>query len=68
MPEDESQTLLDELWAHCVKPQFVYRHRWSVGDVVIWDNCAAWHYAIPDYQLPLRRHMLRTTTQGTRPF
>jgi taurine dioxygenase len=68
MPQAESQALLDELWAHCQQPQFQYRHRWTVGDVVMWDNCAAWHFAIPDYQLPLRRRMHRTTTQGTRPF
>src|SRR3546814_8888382 len=38
MPEDESRALLQELWAHCTRPEFQYRHRWRVGDLVMWDN------------------------------
>jgi taurine dioxygenase len=46
----------------------VYRHKWQVGDVIMWDNCTVQHNAIPDYALPRRRLILRTTIQGTAPF
>ena len=41
--------------------RFIYRHRWQVGDLLIWDNCSTQHLAIPDYALPQRRLMERTT-------
>lgn len=65
MPEDESRALLKELFAHCTKPEFVYRHQWRVGDVVMWDNCATLHRATVDYALPQRRLMQRTTLKGS---
>jgi len=64
----ESDALIAELFAHMTRPEFVYRHRWQVGDVVIWDNCSAIHQALGDYELPERRRMHRTTLEGTRPF
>ena len=64
----DSDALIAELLAHATRPEFVYRHRWQVGDVVIWDNCSAIHQALGDYALPQRRRMHRTTVEGTRPF
>ncbi|MEM7253766.1 MAG: TauD/TfdA family dioxygenase [Pseudomonadota bacterium] len=40
---DESDALLDALWAHAVRPQFVYTHRWQLGDVLMWDNLSVLH-------------------------
>ena len=68
MPEDEAVDLIAELDAHCVKPEFLYRHRWQVGDLVMWDNASAMHLAICDYALPERRLMHRTTVIGSQPF
>jgi taurine dioxygenase len=68
MDSQESAALLSELFAHIVKPQFIYRHQWSVGDFLIWDNCAVQHKAVFDYELPQRRLMERTTVVGTVPF
>ena len=68
MPEDEALDLIAELDAHCVKPEFCYRHQWRVGDLVMWDNASAMHLAICDYTLPERRLMHRTTVIGTQPF
>jgi taurine dioxygenase len=68
MPEDEAVELIAELDSHCVKPEFLYRHRWRVGDLVMWDNAAAMHLAICDYALPRRRLMHRTTVIGGEPF
>jgi taurine dioxygenase len=68
MPEDEALGLIEELDAHCVRPEFLYRHRWRVGDLVMWDNATAMHLAICDYALPDRRLMHRTTVIGGQPF
>jgi len=68
VPEDEAVDLIAELDAHCVKPQFLYRHHWQAGDLVMWDNASAMHLAICDYALPERRLMHRTTVIGTQPF
>jgi taurine dioxygenase len=68
MPEDEAVDLIAELDAHCVHSQFLYRHRWQVGDLVMWDNASAMHLAICDYALPERRLMHRTTVIGGQPF
>jgi taurine dioxygenase len=65
MAEDESRRLLDELFAHVRKPQFLYRHKWAVGDLLMWDNVSTQHFAVADYKLPLRRRMQRTTVTGT---
>lgn len=68
MPEAEALGLIAELDAHCIKPEFLYRHRWRVGDLVMWDNATAMHLAICDYALPQRRLMHRTTVIGGEPF
>ncbi len=60
--------LLKELIAHSTQPEFVYQHSWHVGDFLLWDNCLVQHQAVHNYQLPLRRHMERTTLTGTAPF
>lgn len=64
MPEDEARELIAELTAHCIQPKFIYRHKWRVGDVVMWDNAAALHLAIADYKLPQRRLLHRVTIEG----
>lgn len=68
LAEDESRSLLERLWAHCIRSEFVYRHQWSTGDVVMWDNVPTQHIAIRDHELPQQRYLLRTTLTGTRPF
>lgn len=68
LPPDEGEALLRLLCEHCIKPQYVYRHQWRVGDALMWDNCAVQHLAIADYKLPRRRLMYRTTLAGTAPF
>ena len=67
LPQDESDALLAELFAHSVKPQYVYRHRWAPHDLVFWDNRSLMHLAAgtPD---ELRRKLYRTTIQGDAPF
>jgi taurine dioxygenase len=64
MPDEEGVDIIAELTAHCIQPQFIYRHKWQVGDVVMWDNAAAMHLAIADYKLPQRRLLYRVTVEG----
>jgi taurine dioxygenase len=53
----ESRLLLEEVFAHVKRPEFLYRHKWQVGDLLIWDNCSTQHLAITDYgDLPRRLH------------
>jgi alpha-ketoglutarate-dependent taurine dioxygenase len=62
----ESRYLLDLFYAHITKPEHIVRHRWSVGDVVMWDNRSTVHYANRDYGTQ-RRVMHRITLRGDRP-
>ena len=64
VPPEEGRELLDMLCRHVTRPEFVYRHRWKVGDVLMWDNVATQHIATFDYALPLRRYLHRTTLEG----
>src|SRR5215831_3470901 len=68
MPEEDGRPLISELHAHCIRPEFQYRHKWQVGDLLMWDNATSMHLAICDYQLPERRLMYRTTVAGGVPF
>jgi len=43
LPREESNALLEQLFDHQEQPQFVYEHRWTPGDVVIWDNRCVLH-------------------------
>lgn len=67
LPEDESRDLLAQLFAHSVKPEHVYRHRWQPHDLIFWDNRSLMHLATgcPEH---LRRKLYRTTIEGDVPF
>jgi taurine dioxygenase len=68
MSPEESDTLLNALFDHAEKPEFVYRHVWRVGDLLVWDNRCSSH-ARDDFPSDQRRLMLRTTVRGTvRPY
>jgi taurine dioxygenase len=68
MADAEALPLLDELAGHVVKPEFRYKHDWRAGDLLMWDNCTVQHFAVRDYDLPLRRLMHRTQFAGSVPF
>jgi taurine dioxygenase len=67
MTEEESRPLLEYLASVATRPENVYRHRWSAGDLVMWDNRCAMHYAVRDYDESMPRLMHRTTAAGDRP-
>jgi len=68
VPDDEARPVIEHLHDHCIRPEFQYRHKWQVGDLLMWDNATAMHLAICDYALPQRRLMHRTTVIGSVPF
>ncbi|MGH7087529.1 MAG: TauD/TfdA dioxygenase family protein [Stellaceae bacterium] len=69
MGQTEGMALLDVLLAHATTPQFVYAHRWQVGDLLIWDNRVLLHRAVPNYDRSRHRRILhRSIVTGTVPF
>ena len=52
MDESEALALIDRLSDLIVEDRFIYRHRWAVGDLLMWDNPAVQHVAIRDYEWP----------------
>lgn len=66
MTVEESRPLLDLLIRHATTPDLVYRHRWSPGDVCMWDNRGVMHFAVHDYD-DQPRTMHRVTVQGDEP-
>ena len=67
LPTEEGQALLEELMAFATQPQFVYAHRWQIGDVVIWDNLATMHRARPFDDRHQIRDVRRTTCREADP-
>jgi taurine dioxygenase len=59
MPEREALLLLDELLEHATQKKFQYRHKWKLGDVVIWDNRCLMHKANGDYPVSEVRYLYR---------
>jgi taurine dioxygenase len=66
MDRSEAETLMAFLHQHTTEARFTYRHRWQLGDVVIWDNRSTQHLALNDYA-GFRRELNRTTVAGSRP-
>jgi taurine dioxygenase len=65
VPAEESEAVLRLLYAHATHERFVYRHRWSEGDFVIWDNRCTMHIALADFAG--RRRMHRVSVLGDGP-
>jgi taurine dioxygenase len=63
-PNGEGAALLDELMAHYTRPEFVYAHEWTVGDLLVWDNRCLVHAATWYDGDKEQRMMWRTTVRG----
>ncbi|MCB2077028.1 MAG: TauD/TfdA family dioxygenase [Novosphingobium sp.] len=59
----ESHDLLQRLMAHATQDKYVYRHKWQMGDLVIWDNTGAMHRVMP-FDAESRREFHRCTLNG----
>jgi taurine dioxygenase len=66
LPLEESEALLDRLWAHATRPEFCWYHQWRVGDLVIWDNRSVMHRR-DVFDANARRIMHRAQVVGDRP-
>jgi alpha-ketoglutarate-dependent taurine dioxygenase len=67
VPEDEGRSIIDEMQAWATQPQFVYRHHWTVGDMIIWDNTGVMH-RVEKYPADSGRLLSRTTLVGEEPI
>jgi alpha-ketoglutarate-dependent 2,4-dichlorophenoxyacetate dioxygenase len=63
LPEADGKALLDELTEFATQPRFVYTHRWTVDDLVMWDNRCTMHRGRPYDDTRYRRDMHRTTVR-----
>lgn len=67
MDMEAGNRLLCRLRDWASQPRYVYRHKWSVGDLLVWDNTGTMHRAA-DYPLDSARLMHRTTLVGEEPI
>ena len=64
---EDSEALLNELWAHAIQPRFIYEHNWQVGDVVVWDNRATLHKR-DAFDSTARRVLYAAQVEGHKPY
>jgi taurine dioxygenase len=67
MTPEDSQALLTELLNRSIREDFVYRHKWRKGDLLLWDNRAAMHRAQFDYNAEEHRLLYRVLIRGEVP-
>lgn len=67
LPLEESEQLLDELWAHASRADFVWGHEWQLGDTLIWDNRCLIHRR-DAFDPNARRMMHRVQIRGEKPL
>ena len=68
LPKEESDALLSFLFEHQLQPQFRYRHMWTAGDVLMWDNMGTIHNAVADYGPEEYRFIKRCQVMADRYF
>ena len=66
-PRPEAMAFIRDLMEHATQPQFVYSHRWTQHDLVMWDNRATMHRVRRFDDLTIVRDMRRTTTRSDGP-
>ncbi len=64
MTPEESQPLVRFLFNHTIDPLYTYRHKWTEGDFIMWDNRSLIHIALSDFEKGARRLFYRTTILG----
>jgi alpha-ketoglutarate-dependent taurine dioxygenase len=68
LDEAESERMLATLFAHQLQPKYQYQHRWTEGDVLMWDHIGTLHNAIPDYGPDEHRLMKRCQVMADKIF
>jgi taurine dioxygenase len=67
MEDGDALAMIDELMRHATRQKYEYRHRWRLGDWVLWDNRSVMHQANPDYDMNQRRRLYRLMLNGETP-
>ena len=67
MEEDDSEALLDSLWAHASQPKYSWKNEWQAGDLVMWQNRMVLHRR-DGFDPNMRRVMHRTQLKGRGPI
>lgn len=67
MEEDDSEALLDSLWAHARQPKYSWKNEWQAGDLVMWQNRMVLHRR-DGFDPNMRRVMHRTQLKGRSPI
>ena len=68
LSEPEALALLDELLTHATQEKYQYRHKWQLGDLVMWDNRCLLHKANDDYDMSQLRYLYRVMLKGDKPI
>ena len=68
LPQSESDELLEFLFAHQAKDKYFYAHRWSEGDLLMWDNIGTVHNAVPDYRADEPRYIRRVQVMASKDY
>ena len=68
MPTEEGQALIDELIEFVTQERFVYRHKWAVGDILVWDNRCTLHTGSLFDDEKYVRHAYRMWVRGDKPY
>ena len=68
LSEPEALALLDELLVHATQEKYQYRHKWRLGDLVMWDNRCLLHKANDDYDMTQLRYLYRVMLKGDKPI
>jgi taurine dioxygenase len=68
LPENESDAVLAELFAHQLQPKYQYAHVWTEHDVLVWDHIGTLHNAMPDYTADEHRLIKRCQVMADRVF
>ena len=68
LAEAESSELLEFLFKHQEQDRYFHAHKWSEGDVLMWDNIGTVHNAIPDYGADEPRYMRRVQVMATKDY
>ena len=66
LEQQESEALLDELWAHSTRPELAWYQEWQLGDLILWDNRCVMHRRNA-FDGSQRRIMHRTQIAGDKP-
>ena len=68
LPRRESDELLEILFEHQLRPEYVYEFHWTEGDLLVWDDIGTLHRAVADYAPHQRRLMRRCQAMADRAF